>query len=181
MSRWAVLVLMTLAHALGALTVLSVAPLSPFLLDALLACLVLAGFGFSVLNPSTGKAVVELGELRNTLIGSGAYALPALGDRLPVEGLVPLAIIAGVGALGWVGLYFALVADLGDERDAGLLTGVAVAFAWSGVLVRPPIFGLVVDRTGSRAWPWLGLACVGVAVAAVLPWPAPLVEREPGR
>src|SRR5262245_32027872 len=120
MSRRAVLVLITLAHALGALAVLSVAPLSPFLLDALhlsraqvglllpavylggvlmslpagwltdrlgvrtalgggqaligalvltaalaselvvlLACLVVAGFGFSVLNPSTGKAVVE--------------------------------------------------------------------------------------------------------------------------
>src|SRR2546428_9825701 len=35
MSRWAILVLVTLAHALGALAVLSVAPLSPFLLDAL--------------------------------------------------------------------------------------------------------------------------------------------------
>src|SRR5216117_1850435 len=35
LSRWAVLVLVTLAHALGALAVLSVAPLSPFLLDAL--------------------------------------------------------------------------------------------------------------------------------------------------
>lgn len=398
MSRWALLVLITLAHALGALAVLSVAPLSPFLLDALqlsraqvglllpavylggvlmslpagwltdrlgvraalgagqavigvfvliaalagdlsalLACLVLAGFGFSVLNPSTGKAVVEwfpprrrglamgikqtgltlgglagalalppialaagwraalaagavlaivsatvtlvvyrspaastgramaawprLGELRvflrrpgvivvfvsglalsvaqssvlahlalytretfalsavaagqmlalaqaggtasrlawgaisdrffggrrrpgvvlNALIGSGAYALLALGDRLPMEGLAPLAIIAGIGAFGWVGLYFALVAEIGGARYAGLLTGVAVAFAWSGVLVGPPIFGLVVDRTGSYAWPWLGLACVGVVVAVTLPWPAPLVEREPSR
>src|SRR6185503_6216234 len=98
MSRWPVLALVTLAHALGALSVLAVAPLSPFLLDALqlsraqvglllpavslgggllvigallltaaathtlaslLGALVLAGFGFSVLNPSTGKAVVE--------------------------------------------------------------------------------------------------------------------------
>src|SRR5216110_3147452 len=120
MSRWTVLVLITLAHALGALAVLSVAALSPFLRDALdlsraqvglllpavylggvlmslpagwltdrlgvritlgagqavigglvlaatlagglptlLGCLVGAGFGFSVLNPSTGKAVLE--------------------------------------------------------------------------------------------------------------------------
>src|SRR6058998_1737222 len=120
MSRWAILVLITLAHALGALAVLSVAPLSPFLLDALrlsrvqvglllpavylggvlmalpagwltdrlgvrlalglgqllvgvmitlaalspnlawlLTLLVLGGFGFSALNPATGKAVVE--------------------------------------------------------------------------------------------------------------------------
>ena len=35
MSRWPVLALVTIAHALGALSVLSVAPLSPFLLDAL--------------------------------------------------------------------------------------------------------------------------------------------------
>ena len=398
MSRWAVLVLITLAHALGALAVLSVAPLSPFLLDALhlsraqvglllpavylggvlmslpagwltdrlgvrltlgagqavigllvlvaalagslrtlLACLVLAGFGFSVLNPSTGKAVLEwfpprgrglamgikqtgltlgglvgalalpplalvagwraalaaggalalvsaaltlfvyrspagasaasaaawprLSELRvflrrpgvivvflsglalsvaqssvlahlaiyvretfalspvaagqmlalaqaggtagrlawgvisdrffggrrrpgvvvNALIGAGAYALLALGDRLPLAGLVPLALVAGVGAFGWVGLYFALVAEIGGARYAGLLTGVAVAFAWSGVLIGPPVFGLLVDRTGSYAWPWLALAVVGLGVAATLPRPAPLVQREPIR
>ena len=375
LSRWAVLVLVTLAHALGALAVLSVAPLSPFLLDALhlsraqvglllpavylggvlmslpagwltdrlgvrvtlgvgqavigvlvlvaalagslgtlLACLVLAGFGFSVLNPATGKAVLEwfpphgrglamgikqtgltlgglvgalalpplalgagwrsalaaggalalvsaavtlvayrtpavrsdaapapwprLGELRvflrrpgvlvvflsglalspvaagqmlalaqaggtasrlawgaisdrsfggrrrpgvvvNALIGAGAYALLSLGDRLPAAGLVPLALVAGVGAFGWVGLYFALVAEIGGARYAGLLTGVAVAFAWSGVLVGPPVFGLLVDRTGSYAWPWLGLAAIGLGVAATLPRPAQLVQREP--
>ena len=399
MSSWAVLVLITLAHALGALAVLSVAPLSPFLLDALrlsraqvglllpavylggvlmslpagwltdrlgvrvtlgggqavigvlvlaaalagslaalLACLVVAGFGFSVLNPSTGRAVLEwfpprgrglamgikqtgltlgglagalalpplalsagwraalaaggalalvssaltllvyrspaattgaaaaaawprLGELRvflrrpgvivvflsglalsiaqssvlahlaiyaretfalspvaagqmlalaqaggttsrlawgaisdrffggrrrpgvvvNSVVGAGAYALLALGERLPVGGLVALALVAGIGAFGWVGLYFALVAEIGGARYAGLLTGVAVAFAWSGVLVGPPVFGLVVDHTGSYAWPWLGLAAVGLVVATTLPRPAPLVQREPNR
>src|SRR5690242_17146549 len=396
MSRWAILVLITVAHALGALAVLSVAPLSPFLLDALhlsraevglllpavylggvlmslpagwltdrlgvrvtlgggqaligtlvltaalagglatlLGCLVLAGFGFSVLNPSTGKAVVEWfpprgrglamgikqtgltlgglvgaltlpplalatgwrvalaaggglalasaaatlivyrsprvtttsvsparpqiaelgmflrrpgvivvfvsglvlsiaqssvlahlaiyaretfalssvaagqmlalaqaggtgarlawgaisdrffggrrrpGVVLNALIAAGAYVLLALGDRLPVAGLVPVVIVAGIGAFGWVGLYFALVAEIGGARYAGLLTGVAVAFAWSGVLIGPPIFGLLVDRTGSYAWPWLGLGAVGLGVAATLPRPAPLVQREP--
>src|SRR5437867_8856674 len=119
-SRWPILALVTLAHALGALTALAVAPLAPFLLEsldlsrvqvglclpavylggvlmalpagwltdrlgvrlalglgqfivgsmialaassaslaALLTLLVLVGFGFSVLNPATGKAVVE--------------------------------------------------------------------------------------------------------------------------
>ena len=396
MSRWAILVLITVAHALGALAVLAVAPLSPFLLDALhlsraevglllpavylggvlmslpagwltdrlgvritlgggqaligtlvlaaalagglatlLGCLVLAGFGFSVLNPSSGKAVLEwfpprgrglamgikqtgltlgglagalalpplalargwraalaaggalalvsaaatlivyrsprvssataaparprLAELAvflrrpgvivvfasglvlsiaqssvlahlalyaretyalspvaagqmlalaqaggtgarlawgaisdrffggrrrpgvvlNALISAGAYALLALGDRLPVAGVAPVAVVAGIGAFGWVGLYFALVAEIGGARYAGLFTAVAVAFAWSGVLVGPPIFGLLVDRTGSYAWPWLGLAVVGVGVAATLPRPAALVQRAP--
>jgi hypothetical protein len=35
MRRWLVLALVTLAHGVGALSVLSVAPLSPFLLEAL--------------------------------------------------------------------------------------------------------------------------------------------------
>jgi len=119
------------------------------------------------------------GVVVNALIGAGAYALLSLGDRLPAAGLVPLALVAGVGAFGWVGLYFALVAEIGGARYAGLLTGVAVAFAWSGVLVGPPVFGLLVDRTGSYAWPWLGLAAIGLGVAATLPRPAPLVQREP--
>ena len=117
-SRWPILVLVTLAHGLGALTALAVAPLAPFLLESLalsrvqvglflpavylggalmalpagwltdrlgvrlalglgqllvgvmitlaalspnlawlLTLLVLGGFGFSALNPATGKAV----------------------------------------------------------------------------------------------------------------------------
>jgi len=119
-SRWPILALVTLAHALGALTALAVAPLAPFLLESLelsrvqiglflpaiylggvlmalpagwftdrlgvrftfalgqllvgamimlaawspsfgllLFLLMLGGFGFSVLNPATGRAVVE--------------------------------------------------------------------------------------------------------------------------
>ena len=56
---------------------------------------------------------------------------------------------------------------------------MAVAFAWSGVLIGPPVFGLIVDRTGSYVGPWLGLAAIGLAVAVTLPRPAPLVQREP--
>ena len=48
----------------------------------------------------------------------------------------------------------------------GLLTGVAVAFAWSGVLVGPPLFGLVLELTGSYTAPWLVLAAIAVRVAA---------------
>src|SRR5262249_59973075 len=92
------------------------------------------------------------GVVLNALVGSSAYALLSLGDRLPVAGLVPLAVIAGVGAFGWVGLYFALVAEIGGARYAGLLTGVAVALAWSGGLVGPPILGLLVGPPGPSAW-----------------------------
>jgi MFS family permease len=119
------------------------------------------------------------GVVASALLGASAYALFALGPGLPAAAIVPLAFVAGAGAFGWVGLYFALVAEIGGTRYAGLLTGVAVAFAWSGVLVGPPLFGVLLGFTGSYAWPWLALALVATLVAITLPQLKPLVEREP--
>ena len=118
------------------------------------------------------------GVVVNALIGAGAYGALALGAWLPVPLVIPLAVIAGAGAFGWVGLYFALVAEIGGARYAGLLTGVAVAFAWSGVLVGPPGFGLLLDATGAYTVPWLVLAAISLAVALTLPRPRPLVQRD---
>jgi MFS family permease len=119
------------------------------------------------------------GVVVSAVLGAAAYALFALGPALPTATVIPLAVIAGAGAFGWVGLYFALVAEIGGARYAGLLTGVAVAFAWSGVLVGPPAFGWLLERTGSYAWPWLTLSIIGLLVAATLPRLKPLVQRDP--
>jgi MFS family permease len=119
------------------------------------------------------------GVVINALLAAGAYASFAAGAALPAPFVVVLAVLAGAGAFGWVGLYFALVAEIGGARHAGLLTGVAVACAWSGVLVGPPLFGLVVEATGGYTVPWLALAAIAVAVALTLPRPPPLVQRDP--
>ena len=113
----------------------------------------------------------------NALLGAASYALFAAGARLPEPLAVPLAFVAGAGAFGWVGLYFALVAEIGGPRYAGVLTGVSVVFAWGGVLFGPPLFGCIVDATNSYTVSWLLLAALAVVVAAVLPWPKPLVDR----
>ena len=119
------------------------------------------------------------GVVLNALLGAATYALLAAGAALPRSAIGPLAVLAGAGAFGWVGLYFALVAEIGGARYAGLLTGVAVAFAWSGVLVGPPVFGVLLQATGSYTAPWLTLSVVALGVAATLPWLRPLVQREP--
>jgi MFS transporter, ACS family, hexuronate transporter len=118
------------------------------------------------------------GVVVNALVGASAYGALALGASLPAPLVIPLAVIAGAGAFGWVGLYFALVAEIGGARYAGLLTGVAVAFAWSGVLIGPPGFGLLLDTTGAYTVPWLVLAAISLAVALTLPRPRPLVQRD---
>jgi MFS transporter, ACS family, aldohexuronate transporter len=92
--------------------------------------------------------------------------------------LLPLVALAGgAAAFGGVGLYMTLVAELGGARYAGLLTGLAVAFSWSGVLVGPPLFGMLLELTGRWEVAWLVFAGVGLVVALVLPRPRPLVQR----
>lgn len=113
------------------------------------------------------------------LTAATVYALFALGPQVPAGLAAPLALVGGAGAFGWVGLYFALVAEIGGARLAGLLTGVAVAAAWSGVLVGPLAFGALLALAGSYAAPWAVLAAVAAAAGLTLGRLPPLVQREP--
>jgi MFS transporter, ACS family, aldohexuronate transporter len=117
------------------------------------------------------------GVVASAAIVAGAYATLALGSALPTWLVYPLAFVAGAGAFGWVGLYFALVAEIGGPRHAGLLTGAATACSWSGTLIGPPVFGLVLEATGGYATSWLILTTIAVAVAVTLPRLSPLVQR----
>jgi len=118
------------------------------------------------------------GMVVTALLGATSYGVFALGNLIPSQLTAPLAVVAGAGAFGWVGLYLALVAEIAGTRYAGLLTGVAVMFAWSGVLIGPPLFGLVLEATGSYIVPWLLLAACALVVAAALARLQPLVHRS---
>jgi sugar phosphate permease len=113
----------------------------------------------------------------NSVVGGATSLIFASGVALPGPLLSVVAMIAGAGAFGWVGLYLALAAEVGGPRYAGLLTGVAVACAWSGVLVGPPLFGLVLQATGSYQIPWLGLGLLAFGAAVALQSIPPLVKR----
>jgi ACS family hexuronate transporter-like MFS transporter len=118
------------------------------------------------------------GLIVNALAASATFGVFALGDRVPAALAIPAAVVAGAGAFGWVGLYFALVAEIGAARHAGLLTGLATVFAWSGVLVGPPLFGLLVDLADGYAGAWLALGGLTALVALALSRLAPLVSRD---
>ena len=49
------------------------------------------------------------------------------------------------------GLYMVLVAEVGGREQAGLTTGVGVAFLLAGILPGGPLFGLVLEHTDSYA------------------------------
>jgi sugar phosphate permease len=118
------------------------------------------------------------GVVITALVGAGALGLLALGPMLPAPFIPVLALVAGVGAFGWIGLYFALVAEIGGPAYAGVLTGVAVAFAWSGVVLGPALFGLLLEVSGGYTLPWLAVAVIAIVVAAALARLRPLVQRD---
>ena len=62
-----------------------------------------------------------------------------------------LAFAAGVGAYGWVGVFFVISAELGGVRRAGLLSGVAFASIVVALLIGPAVFGLLLDHWDSRS------------------------------
>jgi MFS transporter, ACS family, aldohexuronate transporter len=113
----------------------------------------------------------------NAFVAAASFATFALGAAVPPLLASVAAFVAGVGAFGWVGLYFALMAEIGGPRFAGLMTGLSVIFAWGGVLMGPPLFGALVELTDSYRMAWLALTALTLVVAAVLPRLRPLVAR----
>lgn len=137
----------------------------------------LARVGWGIVSDRLFGGRRRPGLIVTALIGAAVYAVFSEGS-LSTWALAPLlALIAGAGTFGWVGLYLALVAEVGGARYAGLLTGVAIMFAWSGVLAGPPLFGLLLEGTGSYRLPWLALAVAVLLVAVALSRIRPLVQR----
>lgn len=76
-------------------------------------------------------------------------------------------LVLGVGALGWGGLFGALAGEIAGPPASGAAAGVTAAINNIGIIAGPPLFGLIVDHTGSYAPAWWTMA-VSAAVALVL-------------
>ncbi len=72
--------------------------------------------------------------------------------------LYPILIILGVMAIGWGGLYTTLVGELAGTESAGMAAGVGNVMLVLGVMTGPPLFGYIVDSTGSFQIAWLIMA-----------------------
>lgn len=72
----------------------------------------------------------------------------------------------GATAIGWNGLYHAAMAEAAGRRFAATGTGMGMTLNQFGVIAGPPLFGFVVDVSGSYQIGWTLLA--GFCVAGVL-------------
>jgi sugar phosphate permease len=89
-----------------------------------------------------------------------------------------LAFAAGVGAYGWVGIYFVISAEAGGATESGLLSGVSFAAIVVGLLTGAPIFGIILQASDSYGAAWATFALLSALVAVVVAANARAIHRE---
>lgn len=111
-------------------------------------------------------------------IGACSFALYAVWLVSTPLAAGALAFATGIGAYGWVGIFFVISAELGGSRMAGLLSGMAFASIVIGLLVGPATFGLLLVRWDSYTAPWTAFAVLSAVAACATLVISPAIERE---
>lgn len=87
-----------------------------------------------------------------------------------------LSLALGLCSYGWNGVWLSEVADIAPRANVGDATGGAQFIMFGGVTVMPPIFGVLIDGTGSYVAPFVAS---GVFVAAVALYMALALRAKP--
>ncbi len=82
--------------------------------------------------------------------------------------IIPISLVFGFGAIGWGGLNLTLIGEFAGKETAGTVTGMTVVFLMLANMAGPPIFGYIVDSTGSYRMAWLFLAILAAMAAVFL-------------
>ena len=85
-------------------------------------------------------------------------------------------VLLGLGAVGWGGLLGTLVGETAGAGGAGAAAGVTAAIDNVGIFIGPPLFGFIVDRSGSYAPAWWAMVGASVCAAGLI-----ALVREPRR
>jgi len=85
----------------------------------------------------------------------------------PLWLIASICLILGLAAIGFGGLHLTLVGEIAGKELAGTVTGISSVIIMIGVIAGPPVFGYIIDITGSYQVGWQLLAILA-AVAAVL-------------
>lgn len=101
-------------------------------------------------------------------LAGGLIAAQALLHRgLPGFVVVAAAAAAGLCVIGWNGLHITLVTELAGPDRAGTGLGISLTWIQIGIISGPPMFGWLVDVTGSYQLAWVALGAA-LALASLL-------------
>lgn len=75
--------------------------------------------------------------------------------------------VMGFTFMGWNALFITFSAEIAGPALVGLVTGLTITVAWTGIIAGPPLFGLIADKVG-YSWGWAMLAIFGLLCAISL-------------
>lgn len=80
---------------------------------------------------------------------SSSLMLAMTGPETPRIVLLLTLAVAGVSSVGWNGINMTFVAELAGRQASATAAGMNLTASYLGIMILPPIFGFLVDLTGS--------------------------------
>lgn len=99
-----------------------------------------------------------------------SLAMGVLRPDYPLWVLMGAVFVLGASGVGWNGVYHALIPETAGRRFAATGVGFSMTLTQIGNVSGPPMFGFVVDLTGSYqpAWFLFGFLCAVGSLASLL-------------
>jgi ACS family hexuronate transporter-like MFS transporter len=85
------------------------------------------------------------------LAAVSSFGLALTGPDTPRVVLLLTLVVAGVSAIGWNGINMTFVAEIAGRQASATAAGLNLTASYLGIMVGPPLFGQIVDATGSYA------------------------------
>jgi MFS family permease len=83
------------------------------------------------------------------MLAVGALGTALLSPESSPWFLFPILIIFGASAIGWNGVFLAEIARQAPQGQAGVATGGTLCITFMGVVIGPPLFGVLAGLLGS--------------------------------
>ncbi|MFC2022442.1 MFS transporter [Chloroflexota bacterium] len=154
-----------------------------YLKEVMLFTVVTAGFLLAILDAggAFGRPIAGLisdrlfhGSRKGVLILMWCMALVMcvifafLPQGSPLWLIVPLGLVFGFGGISFGALHLTLAGEFAGKELVGTVTGITAAFALIGGMAGPPVFGYIVDTTGSYKSAWQFLAIMALLAVVLL-------------
>jgi MFS family permease len=91
-------------------------------------------------------------------MSAGCVFTALLTPETPIAAMLAIVALFGATAIGWNGVYLAEVARRAPAGKAGIATGGTLFFTYTGVLIAPPVFGVLATySTYAQAYAFLAV------------------------
>ncbi len=125
-------------------------------------------FSDRLLQGDRSKALSILGLISGVIFIIAGTSFNSHQLSLPV--IYIFSFFLGFSIFGWGGLYFVEIAEIAGSARTGAAMGMTLLFNRIGILIAPPIFGIIADLHGNYNYSWLLFGAVIILVSFFYYW-----------